>query len=91
MRTFKEFIPPPPPKAKFSRRQNKEMDPDFSKDFSKERIESIINWEIPQDVQKPKEIKNKIKNEVTLIKKSKNEDTGFHFIGFLRKLIFKIC
>ena len=94
--------PPPPPRDRG--KKTRRGDDDFFDDFSKEKMDSIINWELHQKMQKPTEIKtefdfkkepkekkNKIKNEVIPMKKPNNEDNGFYFIGFLRKLIFKIC
>jgi hypothetical protein len=85
---FSKYPPPPPPprdRGKKSRRG----DDDFFDDFSKENMNSIINWELHQKLQKPAEIKtefdfkkesntekNKIKNEVIPMKKFKKEDNG---------------
>jgi len=79
--------PPPPPRDRG--KKPRRGDDDFFDDFSKEKMDSIINWELHQRMQKPTEIKtefdfkktqknkkNKIKNEVTPIKKSTKEDNG---------------
>jgi hypothetical protein len=94
---------PPPPPPKNRGKKPRSGDDDFFDDFSKDKMDSIINWELHSKMQKPTEIKtefdfkkepkekkNKIKNEVIPTKKHKNEDYRFSFIGFLRKLIFKI-
>ena len=75
--------PPPPPRDR-GKKSNRGDD-----DFSKENMNSIINWELHQKLQKPTEIKtefdfkkesttekNKIKNEVIPMKKFKKEDNG---------------
>ena len=76
--------PPPPPPRDRGKKPKRGDD-----DFSKEKMDSIINWELHQKMQKPTEIKTefdfekeprqekiKIKNEVIPMKKSKKEDNG---------------
>lgn len=80
---------PPPPPPRDRGKKPKRGDDDFFDDFSKEKMDSIINWELHQKMQKPTEIKTefdfkkessqekiKIKNEVIPMKKSKKENNG---------------
>ena len=67
---------PPPPPPKNMGKKPRSGDDDFFDDFSKDKMDSIINWELHSKMQKPTEIKtefdfkkepkekkNKIKNE----------------------------
>lgn len=83
-----KYSPPPPPPPHPPRDRGKKSGKGYD-DFSKENMNSIINWELHQKLQKPTEIKtefdfkkesktekNKIKNEVIPMKKFKKEDNG---------------